>query len=138
MTGEPSAILGAISPGLIILVGALLVPLLPGRLRAAWMLALPLLAFVQVLGLEQGVGGVFELFDFRLVTLRVDGLSLAFGYVFLIALFIGAIYQLADGGWVQQTATMIYAGSAIGAVFAGDLVTLFVFWEGTSIASVFL
>ena len=72
------------------------------------------------------------------MTLRVDGLSLAFGYVFLIGLFMGAIYQLADGGWVQQTATMFYAGSAIGAVFAGDLVTLFLFWEGTSIASVFL
>ena len=51
MTGEPAAILGSLSPGLIILTGALLVPLLPGRLRSAWVLALPLIAFAQVLGL---------------------------------------------------------------------------------------
>ena len=39
---------------------------------------------------------------------------------------------------VQQLAALFYAGSAIGAVFAGDLVTLFFYWEGTAIASVFL
>ena len=39
---------------------------------------------------------------------------------------------------VQQVAALLYAGSAIGAVFAGDLITLFIYWEGTAIASVFL
>ena len=39
---------------------------------------------------------------------------------------------------MQQVAGLIYAGAAIGAVFAGDLVTLFVIWELTAIASVFL
>ena len=39
---------------------------------------------------------------------------------------------------VQQVAALIYAGSTIGAVYAGDLITLFVFWELTAIASVFL
>ena len=38
----------------------------------------------------------------------------------------------------DQVAALAYAGSAIGAVFAGDLVTLFIYWEGTAIASVFL
>ena len=37
-----------------------------------------------------------------------------------------------------MSAGLIYAGSALGAVFAGDLVTLFIFWEGIAIASVFL
>ena len=39
---------------------------------------------------------------------------------------------------VQQVAALLYAGSAIGAVFAGDLITLFLYWEGTAVASVFL
>ena len=39
---------------------------------------------------------------------------------------------------VQQVATLFYAGSAIGGVFAGDLITLFLYWEGTAVASVFL
>ena len=35
-------------------------------------------------------------------------------------------------------AGLVYAGAAIGGAFAGDLITLFVYWEGTAIASVFL
>jgi multicomponent Na+:H+ antiporter subunit D len=35
-------------------------------------------------------------------------------------------------------AAMIYVGSAVGAVFAGDLITLFVYWEITAVSSVFL
>lgn len=132
------AIFGELSPGLIVILGALLVPVLSGRLRAAWMLALPFVAFAQTLGLEHGLHGTVSLFDFELTTLRVDRLSLLFGYVFLIALLICVIFQLHADGWLQQTAGLIYAGSAIGAVYAGDLVTLFLYWEGTAIASAFL
>ncbi len=39
---------------------------------------------------------------------------------------------------VQHVAALVYAGAAIGAVFAGDLITLFVYWELTAVASVFL
>ena len=39
---------------------------------------------------------------------------------------------------MQQVAGLAYAGAAIGAVFAGDLISLFVFWELTAITSVFL
>ena len=82
--------------------------------------------------------GQIQLFDVTLITLRVDKLSLVFGYIFLIATLLGVIYALHVGDWVQHTAGLIYAGSAVGAVFAGDLITLFVFWELTAIASVFL
>lgn len=127
-----------LSPGLLLIVGALLLPFLPRLLRNIWLCALPVLAFVQMLGLERGQHGRFVLFDLELTTLRVDELSLVFGYVFSLGLLIGAIYQLHLRGWMEQTAGVIYAGSAVGAVFAGDLVSLFLFWEGTSIASVFL
>ncbi len=33
---------------------------------------------------------------------------------------------------------MLYAGSALGAVFAGDMITLFIFWELMAVSSVFL
>ena len=39
---------------------------------------------------------------------------------------------------LQHVAALVYAGSALGAVFAGDLVTLLIFWEGIAVASVFL
>lgn len=127
-----------LSPGLILIVGALFVPLLRGHLRAAYMLALPIVAFALTLTFEHGSHGVVDIFGIQLVTLRVDRLSLIFGYIFLIAALLSVIYQLHVRDTVQHVAGLIYAGSGVGAVFAGDLVTLFLFWEGTAIASVFL
>ena len=126
------------SPGLILIAGALLVPLLKGWPRGLWTLALPLLALWHLISLPEGNLGIVSLFGFDLVTLRVDSLSFLFGLIFLIAALIGMIYALHEKDWVQPTAGLIYAGSALGAVFAGDLITLFVFWEGIAISSVFL
>ncbi|MEM1162906.1 MAG: Na(+)/H(+) antiporter subunit D [Pseudomonadota bacterium] len=135
MTAE---LVGALSPGLILILGALPVPFLPGIARKIWMLALPVFAFVHLLGFEQGLHGTVVLFDLELTTLRVDRLSQIFGYIFLLAAFLGVLYQLHVKGWMEQVAGLVYSGSAIGAAFAGDLVTLFLFWEGTAISSVFL
>ncbi|MEQ8824780.1 MAG: Na(+)/H(+) antiporter subunit D [Filomicrobium sp.] len=131
--------MGELNPGLILILGALAVPLLPGKsLRGIYMLALPILAFGYLQGLPLGEMGQFKLFDLTLTTARIDQLSLVFGYIFLIATLLGVIYALHVADWVQHAAGLVYAGSAIGAVFAGDFVTLFVFWEITAISSVFL
>ena len=70
--------------------------------------------------------------------MRVDKLSLIFGYIFTIASFLSVIYALHVKDTVQQVAGLSYAGAAICAAFAGDLISLFVFWELTAITSVFL
>ncbi len=127
-----------LSPGLILVAGAVLVPLLRGHWRSGYMLALPLLCGWLMLGLEPGEYGTFVAFDYALVMLRVDKLSLIFGYIFTIASFLGVIYALHVKDTVQQVVGMAYAGAAICAVFAGDLVSLFIFWELTAITSVFL
>ena len=129
---------GEFSPGLILILGALLVPLLRGRLRAIYMLALPVAAFGYLLTLPQGDLGILNIGGLSLTTLRVDKLSLLFCYVFLIATLICVVYALHLRDTVQHVAALIYAGSAIGAIFAGDLATLFIYWEGIAIASVFL
>ena len=101
-----------------------------------------------------------ELLGYTLQPYRVDKLSLLFGYLFHIAAFLGFIYalHLGDGtpdgsvasdvgeddvigdstATLQHVSAMLYAGSALGAVFAGDFITLFVFWELLAITSVFL
>jgi multicomponent Na+:H+ antiporter subunit D len=127
-----------VSPGLILILGALLVPLLSGPLRAMYMLALPIAAFAHLLTLPHGEFGQLQLIDLPLVTLRVDKLSLLFGYVFLIATLLGNLFAIHVRDTVQHVAALIYAGGALGAVFAGDLVTLLLFWEVIAIASVFL
>ena len=127
-----------LSPGLILIIGALLIPLIRSQARSAYMLALPVAAFMVTLALPHGNLASVSLFGLELELLRVDRLSLIFGYIFLVAAFLGVIYQLHVRDTVQHVAGLVYAGSAIGAVFAGDLVTLFLFWEGTAISSVFL
>ena len=86
-------------------------------------MALPVLAFAYLLTLQHGSFGQVQAMGLSLVTLRVDKLSLLFGYVFLLAAFLGGLFALHVRDSVQQSAGLIYAGSAIGAVFAGDLVT---------------
>lgn len=128
-----------ISPGLILILGAIAVPLLRGTVRHAYMLALPLLALgMAAFLLEPGVHGRLPLLDVELEMVRVDRLSTIFGIIFSIAAALGVLYCQHEDDPVQQVAGLIYAGAALGAVYAGDLLTLFVFWELTAIASVFL
>ncbi len=127
-----------VSPGLILIFGALLVPFLSGGLRRVWTLALPVIAFAHLILLPEGYAGHVHVLGLDLVTLRVDDLSWMFGIIFLIATLLGMIYALHESHWLQPTVGLVYAGCAVAAVFAGDLVTLFVFWEGIAIASVFL
>jgi len=119
--------------------GAILLGILPqGRLRAALLLLVPVLAALQVWTLPAGNLVSVQAFGLDLEPMRVDNLSRVFGLIFCLAAFLGNLYAWHVRDTIQQIAALIYAGSAIGAVFAGDLITLFLWWEGTAIASVFL
>jgi multicomponent Na+:H+ antiporter subunit D len=128
----------AFPPGFILIAGAFLSLAVPARLRGAFMMLLPIIGFWQLTQLETGLYGQVEMFGHTLTLLRVDKLSLIFGYVFFIAAELAIIYALHVKDPVQQVAGLAYAGAAVGAVFAGDLISLFVFWELTAITSVFL
>lgn len=123
---------------LLLIAGSALIPLMWGWVRKAWTLLLPLLALWHLLVLPTGSFAEFELLGHTLVLMRVDRLSLMFGYVFLIAAALNAIYAMHHDDTIQHVAGPVYAGSALGAVFAGDLLTLFIFWELTAVASVLL
>jgi multicomponent Na+:H+ antiporter subunit D len=125
-------------PFLILYAAALLAGFTHGKLRSLVILAAPLLAGICVYGLTEGNVLQFEFLGYFLVPLRVDGLSRVFGYLFLTASFIAVIFSLHVKDTLQHVAAMVYAGSALGAVFAGDLLTLFVFWELLAVSSVFL
>ena len=126
-------------PALIFFAGAALVALLPARLRApAALLVTVLGALNLLLFVEHGAFWQIALFDYELTLFRVDKLSLLFGYLFHLAAFIGVLYAWHVRDATQQVSALLYAGSALGAVFAGDLITLFVFWEVLAVTSVFL
>lgn len=118
---------------------ALLILVTRGWLRLAVMLATPVLGGAHLwLDVPAGTNLAVPILEYELALLRTDRLSLLFGYLFHIAAFIGVIFSLHVRDTMQQVSAMVYAGSALGAVFAGDLITLFIFWELLAISSVFL
>jgi multicomponent Na+:H+ antiporter subunit D len=125
-------------PGLILILGALVIPFFSLRLRPYVMLALPVLSLIHLLMLPDGNHAQVDMFGHTLVFLRVDSLSFIFGLIFLIAATLNVIYGWHEPDTVQQVSSLIYAGAGVGAVFVGDLISLFIFWELTAIASVFL
>ena len=127
-----------VPPAAILMVGALLVPVLKGRLKAFWMLFLPVLTFVDLLYMSSGKYWIVRFLNYDLIFGRVDKLSMVFGYVFVLITFIGIIYALHVKDDAQHMAALVYAGAALGVTFAGDLFSLFIFWEILAISSVFL
>jgi multicomponent Na+:H+ antiporter subunit D len=125
----------SVPAGLILIAAGLLWPLAPRAARRWLLLAAPVLAFLQLLSLHVGAQVDVQAFGYALQLVRVDKLSLAFGYVFLIAAFLNVIFAWHVREGPEPAAAMIYAGAALGAVFAGDVLTLFVFWELTAVAS---
>lgn len=127
-----------LAPPFIYLFAALLCPLLGPRWRALLLLGTPIIGLAVILSFGMGNHAVVSVLGFDLTFLRIDKLSFIFSIIFSIAAFLSGLYAWHVRDTVQQIATLAYAGSAIGGVFAGDLITLFLWWEGTAVASVFL
>lgn len=130
--------MSSLNPGIILIVAGVLSPLLPRAIRGWFLLAVPVFGFFYTLSLNVGDSVTMETLGYTLELLRVDKLSLVWGYIFHLAAFLGILYALHVKDPMQQVSALIYAGAAIGAVFAGDMITLFVYWELTAISSVFL
>ena len=130
--------IGDFPPAAILIIGALLVPFIKGNAKNWYVIILPAAAFYLISQLEVGSSWKVHFFGFDLTFLRVDKLSKVFGYIFTlnaVAAFVYAFY-LKDN--TQHMAALFYIGSALGVVFAGDLVSLYFFWEVMAVASTFL
>lgn len=134
--------------------GALIAPVIVRRLghNAAWPLAvLPMLAFLHFAGFLPGIAagqairGGFDWVPSLGVRFSwlLDGLSLTFA---LLITGIGTLIILYAGGYLKGHADLgrffsfifLFMGSMLGLVVADSFLTLFVFWELTSITSFLL
>jgi multicomponent Na+:H+ antiporter subunit D len=125
-------------PAVPLFLAALAALVLPRRAGQLALLAGPLAGAGILATLEPGATLTLPFFAYELVPLRADGLARAFGWVFLSAAFLAALYGWSTMQRDERVAASAYAGAAIGVVFAGDLLTLFVFWELKAIASAFV
>jgi multicomponent Na+:H+ antiporter subunit D len=127
-----------VHPALVLVLGGLLLPLVPARLRKGYLLLIPTLTFLRLLTLTPGTFGEVRFLDGSLVFGRVDALSQVFGYIMGLMCLLATLYgsHVKDTG--QHIASWVYVAGSLGAIYAGDWLTLFVFWEMMAFASVFL
>ena len=118
-----------VHPALVLLAGALLVAVLPRRWGGAVAIASGLLALAAVIRLDDGTTSTYDFYGYELVWLRVDPLALAFAMVFAIVTVLAGLYGWSTMGTLERAAALGTAGAGIGVVLAGDLLTLFFFWE---------
>ncbi len=132
----------AMPPAFLFFAGALLIALCRAEsllwLRQCLLLVTPVVGTLNLLALDPGSSWVWRVLDFELVQLRVDRLSMLFGLLFHLGTLLAGVYALKVRDSYQHVAALAYAGSALGAVFAGDLISLFFYWEGMALASVVL
>ena len=117
---------------------ALVLPFLPGKAWKWLLLMPPLVAIWSVMSIEPGLYGQMSWLGQTLLLGRVDKLSLIFAQVFAVMSLIGMVYALHVDDKLQHIMACVYVGGAFGCTFAGDFLTLFIFWEFMSIGSTFL
>ncbi|NQV83249.1 MAG: Na(+)/H(+) antiporter subunit D [Rhodospirillales bacterium] len=129
------SVIEALPPGVTFIIGALAIPFLRGVVQKVWILVLPLLMLGLVWGVPDGAPAYVSFLDYTLIPVNGDALSRLFAIIFSIMAFAGGLYALNHCGTSEITAAFIYAGSAIGVAFAGDMLTLFLFWEAMALGS---
>ena len=125
----------ALHPGLILIAGAFLLLPLRGAARSVVALAVPVAALYLAWHVPDGAVASVRFLEFELTPLAGDKLSRLFATIFAIMAFGGALFALNQKHPLELAAALFYAGAAIGVTFAGDLITLFVFWELMAIGS---
>lgn len=121
-----------IPPALIYITGAAVLPLVGrGKVRKVYLTVLAAFGFFEVALLEPQTSWGFPVLPgVELTFLHVDTLSLIMGYIFAIIGGLAILYSLEvtrETG--EHLCGLLYLGSALGAVFAGDFFTLYIFWE---------
>lgn len=126
-------------PGLIMIAMGLLVMALPERLRRPAYIAAPLLTLACSLQLNESSEMVYRISSkLSIDMISFDRLSLIFMTAFCIVSLIAAIYSAGSNNRFEMGFALMYAGSNMGVVLSGDVLSLIIFWELSAIASCYV
>jgi multicomponent Na+:H+ antiporter subunit D len=128
-----------VPPTALLLAAAVAVAVLPRRVGhvLAALAALGLVPWLFVVPAGEHVGVTLLGFDSALF--RVDALSRLVGLVFGLVTGANVLYALGSGTSRRTTAiALVYAAASLGAVLAGDWLTLVVHWEAMALAATVL
>jgi len=116
-------------PALILLFGALLIGLTRGTLRTFVVLAAPLLTLAAIWQVPDGISLSTQFLQYPIELIEGSPVRRLFATIFALMAFGGGLYAFRQAKWYELAAAYAYAAGAIGVSFAGDLITLFLFWE---------
>jgi len=122
-------------PGALLLATAFMLPFLPHALRRLLQVFGSFLAIVAAFNLPYGRSFSETFMGLHLVMFHVDWLSHVFGIILALAAFIGCVYAWHLDDRLETPACLVYAGGALGVVYAGDWFTLLFCWEVMALAS---
>jgi multicomponent Na+:H+ antiporter subunit D len=117
-------------PSLILLIGALLVPLLRGVALRVVALALPAVALLHswvVIG--SGGGLALSFMGMDLNPLHVHAATPAFATIFCLIMIGATLFAIGRASRAELSAAFVYGAGALAVAFSGDLISLLVAWE---------
>jgi multicomponent Na+:H+ antiporter subunit D len=117
------------SPALIMVAAAIAIGLARGHLRTAVVLLAPLLTLWAVWQVPDGVQDTVTFLSYQIEPVEGSPLRRLFATVFALMAFVGGLYAFRLARWYELAAAYAYAAGAIGVSFAGDLISLFIYWE---------
>ncbi len=126
---------GVIHPAFILLVGALLTGLTRGHLRSAVLFAAPLATLWALWQIPDGVVATAGFLGYEIQPIEGGAVRRLFATIFTVMAFTGGLFAFRQARWYELAAGYAYAAGAVGVSFAGDLITLFLFWELMAIFS---
>ncbi len=128
----------SLPPALFFLAAALLSAFFKGNLRRLILIAAPIAGLCAVHLMPEGAVATLPFLDMDLVLCEVDRLNRVFGYIFCIVSILAVLFAFQNEDKGESSSALIYAGGALGVTFAGDFLTLYVFWELMAVASTFV
>ncbi|MFW6383793.1 MAG: Na(+)/H(+) antiporter subunit D [Halodesulfurarchaeum sp.] len=129
----------AIPPAVVVLAVALIIPFLPRRPGHGLALLATGGASVWSLLAPDSVHVPVQFLGFEAVLLQVDTLSRLMGIIFGLIAAAAVVYSYSSDATNRQTAFALgYVGTSLGAVFAGDWLTMVFFWELMAVTSTLL
>ncbi|NJK32716.1 MAG: Na+/H+ antiporter subunit D, partial [Deltaproteobacteria bacterium] len=124
-------------PALVMLSGALLLALSPNTLYKWIAIVTPLLTLAAIWLFPEGsaIRTAAPWLGHDLILAKVNAPTKPFATIFAIMAFGGALFAYNQDRKLELGGALLYSGSAIGVTFAGDLLSLFIFWELMAIGS---
>ena len=125
----------AFPPAFILILGALLIGLARPGMRPVIVLLAPIVTLWAIWRLPDGVLLTAKFLSYNIELVEASSVRRLFATIFTIMAFAGGLYGLKQAKWYELAAGYAYAAGAVGVSFAGDLITLFLFWEFMAIFS---